>query len=295
MFDLMADAPEAGPVFKRARLILGGEDPRELVRRVTNDALYANKIGQILCCTQAIAAWAVVSAKVPRPLVVAGYSVGELAAWGVAGLLDYHGVLDLAMQRAAAMDEATEQPSGLAAIRGLKRARLDPICATHGAYVAIVNGEDQILVGGTRRALDAVIHDAQAAGAEHTTLLPVEVAAHTPLLASASDRFRQALTRVHLPAEVPADVRLLSGIDGAAVFDVRAGADKLARQIQQTVDWTACMQSCRAAGVTKVVELGPGNALARLVHEFMPDGDVHSLSEFHSLPGVEHWLQRSPA
>jgi [acyl-carrier-protein] S-malonyltransferase len=89
MFDLLADAPEAGPVFKRARLVLDGQDPRELVRRATNDALHADKVGQILCCTQAIAAWAALSAMVPRPLVVAGYSVGELAAWGVAGLLDY--------------------------------------------------------------------------------------------------------------------------------------------------------------------------------------------------------------
>ena len=292
MFDLLADAPEADAVFKRGRLILGGQDPRELVRRVTNDTLHTNKVGQILCCMQAIAAWAVLRAKVRRPLVVAGYSVGELAAWGVAGLLSDEVVLDLAVQRAAAMDEATTHPSGLAAIRGLKRATLDPICRTHGAYVAIVNGEDQMLVGGTTTALDAVIRDARAAGARRTTILPVAVPSHTPLLAGASDRFRQALSRTHLPAEVPAGVRLLSGIDGAAVFDVRAGADKLARQIQQPVDWAACMQSCRAAGVTKVVEFGPGNALARLMHEFMPDADVHGLSEFRSLAAFEHWVRQ---
>jgi [acyl-carrier-protein] S-malonyltransferase len=86
-------------------------------------------------------------------------------------------------------------------------------------------------------------------------------------------------------------VRLLSGIDGDTVFNVQSGADKLARQIQQTVEWAACMQSCRAAGVTRVVELGPGNALARMMHEIMPDGDVHSLSEFHSLSGFEHWIE----
>jgi [acyl-carrier-protein] S-malonyltransferase len=227
--------------------------------------------------------------------VVAGYSVGELAAWGVAGLLDYQGVLDLAVQRAAAMDEATTQPSGLVAIRGLKRDTLDPICAAHGAYVAIVNAEDQMVVGGTSEALAAVIHDAQSYGAERTTMLPVAVPAHTPLLAAASDRFRQALAKACLPAEMPADVRLLSGIDGAAIFDVHAGADKLARQIRQTVDWANCMESCRAAGVTKVIELGPGNALARLMHEFMLDGDVHSLSDFHSLPGFVHWVRRSSA
>jgi [acyl-carrier-protein] S-malonyltransferase len=295
MFDLLADAPEAIPVFKAAELVLEGEDPRQLVRESDNDELHADKVGQILCCTQAMAAWAVLSAKVPRPLVVAGYSVGELAAWGVAGLLDYEEVLHLAIQRAAAMDKSTTQPSGLVAIRGLTRDKLDPICKAHGAYVAIINAEDQMLVGGTGKALEAVAQDARVAGAEHTTMLPVAVPSHTPLLAEASEEFRQALFNAQLPAEVPSDVRLLSGIDGDTVFDVRTGAEKLARQIQQTVEWAACMQSCRAAGVTKVVELGPGNALAHMMHEFMPDGDVHSLSEFHSLSGFENWIEMSPA
>jgi [acyl-carrier-protein] S-malonyltransferase len=98
-----------------------------------------------------------------------------------------------------------------------------------------------------------------------------------PLLVEASERFRQALAKAHLATEMPSDVRLLSGIDGAALFDVQTAVDKLSRQIQQTVDWAACMESCRAAGVTKVVELGPGNALARMMHDFMPNSDVHSL------------------
>ena len=192
------------------------------------------------------------------------------------------------------MDAATTQPSGLAAIRGLTRDTLGAISRAHGAYVAIVNGRDQMVVGGTREALAAVMKDAQLHGAERTTMLPVAVSAHTPLLADASNRFRQALAKAHMAAEMPSGVRLLSGIDGATLFDVQAGADKLARQIQQTVDWAGCMESCRAADVTKVVELGPGNALARMMQDFMPDSDVHSLSEFHSLSGFELWV-RKPA
>jgi [acyl-carrier-protein] S-malonyltransferase len=292
MFDLLADAVEAAPVFEAAKLVLSGNDPRQLAREASIETLHSDKVGQILCCAQALAAWAVVGRKVPRPLIVAGYSVGELAAWGVAGLLDVADLLDLAVRRAAAMDAATTQPSGLAAIRGLTRDTLDAICRAHGAYVAIVNGRDRMVVGGTKEALEAVIHDAQLHGAERTTMLPVAVSAHTPLLADASDRFRHELTKAHLAAEMPSGVRLLSGIDGATLFDVQAGADKLARQIQQTVDWAACMESCRAADVTKVVELGPGNALARMMQDFMPDSDVHSLSEFHSLPGFELWVQK---
>jgi len=295
MFDLLADAPEAIPVFKAAEYVLDGRDPRQLVHESGNDELHADKVGQILCCTQAMAAWAVLSTKVPRPLVVAGYSIGELAAWGVAGLLDYEEVLHLALQRAAAMDISTTQPSGLVAIHGLTRDKLDQICKVHGAYVAIVNAEDRMLVGGTRKALEAVAQDARAAGAEHTTMLPVAVPSHTPLLAEASEAFRQALSKAHLPEQVPSDVRLLSGIDGDTVFDVHMGAEKLARQIGQTVNWAACMDSCREAGVSKVFELGPGDALARMMHEVIPDGDVHSLSEFHSLSGFERWMEIRPS
>src|SRR6202040_2161999 len=101
------------------------------------------------------------------------YSVGELSAWGVAGLLDYTGVLDLAVQRAMAMDAATTQQSGLAAIRGLTRGTLDVMCNVQGTYVAIINAADQFFVGGTSKALAAVIHDAQAHGAERTAMLAV--------------------------------------------------------------------------------------------------------------------------
>jgi [acyl-carrier-protein] S-malonyltransferase len=282
-------------VFEAAKFVLDGKDPRQLVREASSNDLHADKVGQILCCTQAMAAWAVLRAKVPRPLLVAGYSVGELAAWGVAGLIGYVSVFDLAVQRATAMDKATTQPSGLVAIHGLQRVTIDQICKLHGAYVAIVNAQDRMLVGGTRKALDAVIQDATTAGAERITAVPVVVPSHTPLMAKASDQFRNALAKAHLPAEMPAGVRLLSGIDGDTVFNVQSGADKLARQIQQTVEWAACMQSCRAADATKVVELGPGNALAHMMHEFMPGGDVHSLSEFHSLSGFENWMEMSPA
>jgi [acyl-carrier-protein] S-malonyltransferase len=287
MFGLLADAPEAESVFLAARRALSGEDPRDIVHQASSEAIHLDKAGQILCCTQAMAAWAVIGSLLARPLLVAGYSVGELAAWGVAGLMDASGVLDLAVQRAEAMDKATTEPSGLVAIRGLTQTALLPICKSHGAYVAIINASDQCLVGGTQASLAHVVVDAIAAGAVRTTMLPVAVASHTPLLAAASMMFRQKLMGAPMLSTVPAGIRLLSGIDGAAVFNVSSGC--AACQIQQTVDWAACIDSCRAAGVTKIIELGPGSALAHLVHEAMPYADVHSLSEFHSLAGFVQW------
>ncbi len=289
MFDLLADAPQAAPVFEAARAALGGHDPRDLVRHASADALYANKAGQVLCCTQAMAAWAVLRDVIPRPLVVAGYSVGELAAWSVAGVLGADDVIDLALKRASAMDDATTEASGLVAIHGLPRRKLEPLCRSHHCHIAIVNAPDQMLVGGLHRSLKPFIKDAEANGA-HATLLPVAVASHTPLLHEASRRFRDALSKAPAAGEVPSGVRLLSGVDGGAVFDVGVGLDKLALQISQTVDWAACMDACRAAGVAKVLELGPGDALVRLMQDVTPDSEVHGLSEFRSLDGLKRWI-----
>lgn len=292
MFDLLADAPAAAPVFQAATIVLGGDDPRRLVRQQSNAAIHADKLGQILCCTLTMAVWAVIGEQLPPPLLVAGYSVGELGAWGVAGLLDAAAVIGLAAKRATAMDSATAEPSGLAAIRGLSRAKLEPICRSHTCFIAIVNGPDQMLVGGARASLMAVLEDALAEGAERTTLLPVAVASHTPLLAAASDAFARILAAAPVRSVLPSGVRLLSGIDGSAVVDIASGRTKLARQIRQTVDWAACMDACQAAGVDKAVELGPGSALCRMARDAMPGVDAHSVSEFRSLAGFIAWVTR---
>ncbi len=104
MFALTGDAPEAGSLFAHAATLLGGRDPREVVRTETSEVLHHNRIGQILCALQALAGAAALRDAMPDRLVVAGYSVGEVAAWGVAGLFDMTDTLDLVARRAEVMD-----------------------------------------------------------------------------------------------------------------------------------------------------------------------------------------------
>ena len=288
MFDLVAEAPEAAEVFAAAAEMLG-EDPRSVVR---GGAIHGNTIGQILCCTQAMAAWAVFGTTSRDTLVVAGYSVGELAAWGVSGLLDVRAVLDLACARAKAMDAATHAPSGLAALGGLRRADVDAICAGRDAHVAIVNGPDRFIVGGKREALNGLIADADARGAQRASLLQVEVASHTPLLAAAAKAFGATLDAIALPARMPPGVRLLSGIDASPIYDVRDGATKLARQIGETIDWAGCLEACVSFGVDTVLELGPGAALSRMMQDAAPHLRARALADFRTIDGVKTWLAR---
>ncbi|MCJ2126304.1 acyltransferase domain-containing protein [Methylobacterium sp. J-077] len=287
MFDLTADHPAAQAVFSAAAPLLGGTDPRDLVRS-GGDALHANRAGQILCCTAALAAWRALG--FAGRAIVAGYSIGDLAAWGVAGRIAEAEILALAAKRAEAMDAASGDGFGLAGIRGLGLDALDALAGRHHCHLAIRNAPDSGVVGGRRDALDALCREAAGAGAQRAVLLPVHTPSHTPLLAEASAAFRSALGAVSLnrpPAGAP---RLVSGLDGATVFRPEEGLGKLARQISHTLDWAACLEACREYGADRVLELGPGHALATMARTALPDARVHALEEFRSLDGVTAWL-----
>ena len=108
--------------------------------------------------------------------------------------------------------------------------------------------------------LEAACEEATARGAKRAVSLRVAVPSHTPLLVEATEQFR-AILRKTSPRLPSAGYRLLSGIDGDTIHDMETGIDKLARQISTTIDWAACLESCRSAGAEAAVELGPGTAL----------------------------------
>jgi [acyl-carrier-protein] S-malonyltransferase len=293
MFDLVADCPEAEPVFAAAAAVLG-RDPRSFVKEAAPADLFSDFSGQILCCTQALAAWAALGTARPARTVIAGYSIGELAAWGCAGALNELSTLRLAQRRAAVMDAAAPSRSGLAAITGLRRRILEPILTRHALAIAIVNDVDSFTVGGSRTALQAACEEAAVRGAKRTVTLPVTVPSHTPLLSRATEQFRVTL-REASPLLPRAGYRLLSGIDGDTVANIETGIDKLARQISTTINWAACLESCRSAGAVAALELGPGTTLSRMASALFPEGRARAVEEFRSLAGLRTWLQRAVA
>jgi [acyl-carrier-protein] S-malonyltransferase len=86
---------------------------------------------------------------------------------------------------------------------------------------------------------------------------------------------------------------ILSGIDGDTIHDIETGIDRLARQISTTIDWAACLESCRSAGAAAALEFGPGAALSRMASALFPDGSARAVEEFRTLAGLRAWLERS--
>ena len=231
MFALTGDAPEAANLFAHAATLLGGRDPREMAQTDPDDTLHQNRVGQILCTLQALAATATLRDAWPRRLIIAGYSVGEVAAWSVAGLMDATMTLDLVSRRANAMDAPSRPGDGLLFVRGLPYCAVEYLCNRHDAAIAIVNPGDAFVLGGPGVALDIIADVAKRMGAARAVRLAVNVASHTPRLAAASSEFRKILDQTPTKLAPDSNVRLFSGIDGSPVVDISADLNKLAKQI----------------------------------------------------------------
>lgn len=290
MFAMTGDVPSAQPLFSHTRTLLGGRDPRELVRTASSDALHRDRAGQVLCTLQALAAAAALRDCLPDRIVVAGYSVGEVAAWGVAGLFDPVDTLDLVARRTEIMDAISPAGDGMLFVRGLSRNAIDCLCTRHGAAIAIVNPGDAFVIGGSRPSLDALGREAKAMYASRVVDVPVEVASHTPRLAKASRVFRAALGEVAVAFPPCPGMRVLSGIDAAPVLDSATGLDKLAAQLSHTVQWADCLESCGEAGARHFLELGPGSALSRMADDAVDGIMPRCLEDFRTLQGVREWL-----
>jgi [acyl-carrier-protein] S-malonyltransferase len=294
MFALTGDAPEAGPLFARATTLLGGHDPRELVRKDTADAVHQNRVAQILCTLNALAATAALRDTWPARRIIAGYSVGEIAAWSIAGWAEGTITLDLVAQRAEAMDASSEHGDGLLFVSGLSLRSVEHLCMRHDAAIAIINPGDACILGGSGVVLDSLAFEAKAIGAARIVRLAVNVASHTPRLAGASSEFRKLLDQVPAKTKFDAGVRLFSGIDGAPVFDIPIGLNKLAKQISHTVHWADCLEACMEAGASSFLELGPGRALTEMVTNAYPGTHARSLEDFRTLQGVRAWIAGLP-
>lgn len=292
MFALTGDAPEAASLFAHAATLLDGRDARELVRNADDVVLHHNRVGQILCALQALAAASLLHDRLPARRVIAGYSVGEVAAWGVAGLFDPLATLDLVAKRAEAMDAVSPSGDGMLFVRGLAGSAMQQLCESCGAEIAIVNPGDAFILGGSRASLRALGDRARKAGAVRVAEIPVEVASHTSRLAAASPAFRAILERIHGCATPAPGTRLLSGIDAASVMEIGEGLDKLAAQISHTVHWADCLRACIESGATAMLELGPGRALAEMAAGTWPDIPARSLEDFRTLDGVRDWLRK---
>ncbi|CAM3413607.1 ACP S-malonyltransferase [Paracidovorax anthurii] len=245
-----------------------------------------NTHAQVLLTGLALAAWEQLAPRLPAPAAVAGYSVGELAAFSAAGLFDAATALSLAQARAEAMDRcAAGHPGGLLGVSHLAPAALNALLRATGLAVAIRNAPDSVVLGGPPPALEQAEALAVQQGGR-CTRLRVGLASHTPALQPAAEAFRQVLEDV--PFARPRTALFSNAADRIAT--AAQARDALAAQIARTVRWDECMENLQARGVRCVLEVGPGQALARMWNTRHPGTPARACDEFRSADSVAAWV-----
>ena len=286
MFGMFEGAGAAEPVFAAAASVLGAE-PRRRAAEADEATLHDNRTGQILCVTRALAAAACL--ELHGSFLIAGYSVGEMAAWGIAGLWTSEETVRLTAIRAELMDKADGGSGGLGFIRGLDRDAVERLVAEHGCSVAIINPDRLFVIGGARVDVAGCCAKALIVGAASARPLAVNVASHTPRLSSAVEPFQAAISSSG-PAEVAKGRTLVGASDGMVIQSIAQGSAGLARQLAHTVDWAGALEALVERGADRMLELGPGAALSDMMRRAYPALPTRSLDDFQTLAGARAWL-----
>ena len=288
MFDKLLGCTAAESSLQSASAVFGCH-PIDYLQQLSEQELFSNHSAQLLIGTLQMATWAELRDKLPHPKVFAGYSMGELAAYGCAGALSLTETLTLMQQRAALMDAAVPQASGLLALRGLNRQQIDALCSAVGIEIAILNSPDHFVLGGPDAGLKQVEDHPLASKATTCKRLQVTVPSHTSLLTAASSEFAACLNESALKAP-PHPV--LAGVSGTVVRSREQAVEALQQQISHPINWIACMQTAVELGCSVFLELGPGNALAKIMQDLFPAITVRSVEDFRSLKGVATWVEK---
>ncbi len=251
-----------------------------------------NRYAQPLICLYQMSVWSALSQRGLHADVVAGYSVGELAAYGVNGALAGSDVLRAALARAQAMDGATPSDSGMLAVRGVRLRDIEVLVAHSDAQIAIRNAQDHAVLGGPRAALAQVEQAIRQRFNAHVVRLPITVPAHTAHLNAAVPVFHKALSTLQWGAF---NVPVIAGIDGRSVRSKTDAIDSLSRQLAEPIDWQTVLETLVELDVTTALELGPGTALSRMLLERAPHVAVRALSDFATLGGAADWALQHAA
>jgi [acyl-carrier-protein] S-malonyltransferase len=213
-----------------------------------------------------------------KAVLVAGHSLGEYSALAAAGAFSVAQAAALLKLRGKSMQAAVAPGKGaMAALLGVEMALAQEICAAaaQGDVVACANdnGGGQVVVSGTKAAVERAIEIAKSKGVKRAMLLPVSAPFHCALMEPAAEAMAKALEAS--PPVAPM-VPLIANVTAAKVTDPAEIVRLLVEQVTGTVRWRESVEAMLGFGVDRFVELGSGKVLAGLAKRIAPDAGALS-------------------
>ncbi|RIY03525.1 [acyl-carrier-protein] S-malonyltransferase [Aureimonas flava] len=272
----LADAyPESRRVFEEVDDALG-QKLSEVIWNGPEDALTLTANAQPALMAVSLAALRAMEARGfdlgASAAFVAGHSLGEYSALAATGSLSIADAARLLRIRGDAMQAAVAPGEGaMAAILGLDHDALKAVCAEAGqggvCQIANDNGGGQIVISGTKPAVEKAMEAAQAAGAKRAIALAVSAPFHSMLMQPAAERMAEALSGAALSAP---RVPLVANVLASPISDPEEIRARLVEQVTGQVRWRESMSYLADGGVDLLIEVGSGKVLSGLAKRIDP-------------------------
>ncbi|HEY9874908.1 MAG TPA: ACP S-malonyltransferase [Candidatus Obscuribacterales bacterium] len=214
-----------------------------------------------------------------QPDLVAGHSLGEYVALYAAGVFDFEAGLRLVKRRAELMDATAG--GVMAALIGFNRDQLEQqIQQTPDVVLANDNSSAQVVISGTPTAVEELLGNIKA---KRVVRLNVSGAFHSPLMETAATEFQKVLESVTF---ADAQVPVISNVEPLPAVEAGVLQERLRRQMTGSVRWREISLQLPVEGISRVVEIGPGNVLTGLIKRTCPDLALENVSNASHLMAV---------
>lgn len=275
--ELTQASTAAAAVFRQADAIRPGTSDQCFSG--SEDTLRETRITQPCMFTVELAAAAALAEAGIQADMAAGFSLGELAAFSYAQVVDFSTSFPLVCRRGEWMQEAAEAcDTAMAAVVRLDNETVETLCGSlAGVYPVNYNCPGQVAVAGLREQMPAFSAAVKAAGGR---AIPLKVSGgfHSPFMAQAAERFGALLEGIRFqPARIP----LYSNVTGLPYGEQIKTL--LAKQICSPVRWEAIVRHMIASGADTFVEVGPGNTLSGLISKIDRNVRTFQVSDAQSL------------
>ena len=270
------DAVDARLGFPLSRLCFEGADEELKLTENTQPAILTTSIAILEAIRERGGA---------EPDVVAGHSLGEYSAIVCAGGLDVAEAASIVRSRGRFMQEAVPVGTGaMAAIIGPSLEEIESICAEAAEgdvlSAANVNAPGQIVIAGTKGAVERAVQVAKGRGVRRALPLPVSAPFHCALMKPAEEQLTPVLEAADFH---PLYVQLVTNVDASPVGTPHAVRNALIRQVVSPVRWVESVQKMISMGVRRFVEIGPGSVLTGLIKRIDSSVELWNVNDVATL------------
>jgi [acyl-carrier-protein] S-malonyltransferase len=262
-----------------------GLDLARLGTTATAEEITDTAVTQPLVVAATLLAWEELTKRAllaGRDFIAAGHSVGEIAAYAIAGVIATDDAVGLAATRGAEMAKAcAAEPTGMSAVLGGEEAEVLSRLEELDLVPANRNATGQIVAAGSLAALSKLTEDPPTKA--RVRPLATAGAFHTQYMASATDGYAAAADGVTTGEPT---ATLLSNADGQPVTSGADAMSKLVAQLTRPVRWDLCTETLRQSNVTAIIEFPPAGALAGIAKRELKGIPTHAVKSPTDLDGL---------